>query len=75
MDKERVTPVIDQAKSCKSVDLPFAIPAAASLVVSVSLCFLVDRESGLFVGMWVLSIIGLWCVVRLMIVTNIARNY
>jgi hypothetical protein len=39
MDKERVTPVIDQAKSCKSVDLPFAIPAAASLVVSVSLCF------------------------------------
>ena len=39
--------------------LLFGIAAFASFVVSVYLWFLVDKESGLFVGLWVPSILSL----------------
>jgi hypothetical protein len=66
--------VDSQPLSFKKVDTPFAVAAFASLVGSVFLWFVVDRGPGLFVGMWVPSIIGLWCVVRLILLTNIIRN-
>ena len=74
MEKERVSPLNDQLPSFRGIDTPFAVASFASLVVSVCLWFLVDRNSGLFVGMWVPSIIGLWCVVRLLLLTNIIQN-
>ena len=74
MDKERVSPLNDQLPSFRSIDIPFGVAAFASLVVSVYLWFLVDRNAGLFVGMWVPSIIGLWGVVRLILLTHIIRN-
>ena len=37
----------------------FGVAAFASFVVSVYLWFLVDKESGLFVGLWVPSILSL----------------
>jgi hypothetical protein len=37
----------------------FSGAAAASLLISVFLWFLVDREQGLFVGLWVPSILAL----------------
>jgi hypothetical protein len=37
----------------------FVLAAALSLVASVYLWFLVDREQGLFVGLWVPSILSL----------------
>jgi hypothetical protein len=39
--------------------LLFGVAAFASFVVSVYLWFLVDKESGLFVGLWVPSILSL----------------
>lgn len=47
------------------VDTPFLFAAIASFVASVSLWFLVDQSSGLFVGLWVPSILTLWVGVRL----------
>ena len=74
MEEERVSHLDDRPTSFRNIDIPFAVAAFASLVVSVYLWFLVDRNSGLFVGMWVPSIIGLWCVVRLILLTHIIRN-
>lgn len=47
-----------------SVDKPFLIAAFASFLASVSLWFLVSHEYGLFVGLWVPSILALWVGVR-----------
>ena len=46
------------------VDTPFLAAAFMSLVASVSLSFLVDQLSGVFVGIWVPSILSLWCGIR-----------
>ena len=46
------------------VDTPFLAAAFMSLVASVSLWFLVDKLSGVFVGIWVPSILSLWCGIR-----------
>lgn len=45
-------------------DYYFLIAAFASFVVSVVLWFLVDRDYGIFVGIWVPSILSLWTGVR-----------
>ncbi len=47
-----------------SVDLPFLLAAFASFLVSVALWFLVNHDYGLFVGLWVPSILVLWVGVR-----------
>ncbi|MFG0316059.1 MAG: hypothetical protein ACF8XB_02205 [Planctomycetota bacterium JB042] len=39
--------------------LAFGAAAALSLLLSVTLWFLVDKEQGLFVGLWVPSILAL----------------
>ncbi len=46
-------------KSFHTADLLFLLAAFISFVLSVSLWFLSDRDQGLFVGMWVPSIIAL----------------
>ena len=46
------------------VDKPFLIAAFLSFLVSVSLWFLVDHDYGMFVGIWVPSILALWVGVR-----------
>lgn len=53
------------------IDRPFLFAAFISLLVSVSLWFLVNRDYGVFVGLWVPSILALWIGVRLVLLANI----
>ena len=46
------------------VDTPFLLAAFASFLVSVALWFWVNHDYGLFVGLWVPSILALWVGVR-----------
>ncbi len=46
------------------VDAPFLIAAFASFVASVVLWFLVNHDYGIFVGIWVPSILTFWVGVR-----------
>ena len=48
----------------KSFDYFFLGAALASFVASVSLWFLVSHEYGLYVGLWVPSVLGLWAGIR-----------
>jgi hypothetical protein len=52
------------------IDRPFLFAAAASMLVSVALWFLVNRDYGVFVGLWVPSILALWIGVRLVLLNN-----
>lgn len=52
------------------VDAPFLIAAFASFLVSVALWFLVNHAYGLFVGLWVPSILILWVGIRVRILQN-----
>lgn len=49
------------------IDYPFLIATFISFIFSVSLWFLVNREYGLFVGLWVPSILALWVGVRVVL--------
>jgi hypothetical protein len=51
------------------IDYPFLIGAFASLVASVALWFLYSKQYGLFVGIWVPSILSLWVGVRVVILS------
>ena len=42
------------------IDYPFLIATFVSFLVSVALWFLVSRDYGVFVGLWVPSILALW---------------
>lgn len=56
---------VEQSKTIfRPLDRYFLGAAFASLIVSVALWFLVDQASGMFVGMWVPSILALWAGVR-----------
>ena len=52
------------------IDYPFLIGAFISFLASVSLWFLVSHEYGLFVGIWVPSILSLWVGVRVSILAS-----
>jgi len=54
----------------QKLDYPFLIGAFISLVASVSLWFLGNREIGLFVGIWVPSILSLWVGTRVVMLSN-----
>ncbi len=54
----------ERASMFQPLDRYFLGAALASLLVSVGLWFLVDQSSGLFVGIWVPSILALWTGVR-----------
>ena len=55
----------------QKVDYFFLFAAFASFVASVALWFLVNRDYGVYVGLWVPSILILWVGVR---VTLLARG-
>ena len=48
----------------QKVDYYFLVAAFASFVASVALWFLVNRDYGVYVGLWVPSILILWVGVR-----------
>ena len=48
------------------MDVPFCLAAFLSFIASVTLWFVVDRSTGIFVGLWVPSILAFWCGIRLM---------
>lgn len=52
------------------IDYPFLIGAIISFIASVSLWFLVSHEYGLFVGLWVPSILSFWVGVRVVILAT-----
>ena len=52
------------------IDYPFLIATFASFVASVALWFLVNRDYGVFVGLWVPSILGLWVGVRVVLLAG-----
>jgi hypothetical protein len=52
------------------VDRLFLFASIASLLASVALWFLVNREYGVFVGLWVPSILVLWVGVRVVLLAN-----
>ena len=56
------------------IDRPFLLAAFASLLVSVALWFLVNRDYGVFVGLLVPSILALWIGVRLVLLANAMTN-
>ncbi len=56
------------------IDYPFLFATFASFAFSVALWFLVDREYGLFVGIWVPSILALWVGVRVVLVAADIRR-
>ena len=56
------------------IDYPFLTATVASFVASVALWFLVNRDYGLFVGIWVPSILSLWVGVRVVILTTLLSD-
>ena len=46
-------------------DYPFLLAAFSSFLVSVALWFVVNHDYGIFVGLWVPSILALWVGVKL----------
>ena len=52
------------------IDYPFLLAAFLSFVASVSLWFLVSHDYGLFVGLWVPSILALWVGVRVVLLAD-----
>jgi len=58
----------------QKVDYYFLFAAFASFVASVSLWFLVNRDYGVYVGLWVPSILILWVGVRLVLLTCATAN-
>ena len=52
------------------VDHPFLLASCASLAVSVALWFLVNKDYGVFVGLWVPSILALWVGVRVVLLSR-----
>ena len=56
------------------VDKFFLFAAFASFVFSVTVWFLVNREYGLFVAVWVPSILSLWVGVRICLLDSANRN-
>ena len=52
------------------LDRPFLLASLLSLAASVCLWFLVNRDYGVFVGLWVPSILVLWVGVRVVLLTQ-----
>ena len=53
----------------QKIDYFFLGAAFASFVASVALWFLVEQNYGLYVGIWVPSILSLWVGVRVVLLT------
>ncbi|MCX6102612.1 MAG: hypothetical protein NT000_05040 [Proteobacteria bacterium] len=57
-----------------SIDKPFLIAAFFSLLASIYLWFRVDQQYGLYVGLWVPSILTLWVGTRLATLNNTKKG-
>ncbi|MFT5468446.1 MAG: hypothetical protein ACI8UO_003555 [Verrucomicrobiales bacterium] len=55
-------------------DYFFLSAAFMSFLISVALWFLYDHGYGLFVGLWVPSILSLWTGVRLAMAAHISKD-
>lgn len=58
----------------QKVDYYFLFAAFASFVASVSLWFLVNHDYGVYVGLWVPSILALWVGVRVTLLACATAN-
>lgn len=58
----------------QKVDYFFLGAAFASFIASVSLWFLVNHDYGVYVGLWVPSILALWVGVRVALLTCATAN-
>lgn len=55
----------------QKLDYPFLFASFASFLVSVTLWFFVNRDYGVYVGLWVPSILILWVGVRLTLLARV----
>jgi len=58
----------------QKVDYYFLLSAFASFVASVALWFLVNHDYGVYVGLWVPSILSLWVGVRVVLLACATTN-
>ena len=56
------------------IDHHFLFVLFASFIASVALWFLVNRDYGVYVGLWVPSILILWVGVRLTLLARVTAN-
>ena len=54
----------------QKMDYYFLVASFASFLASVALWFLVNRDYGVYVGLWVPSILILWVGLRLSLLTR-----
>lgn len=64
-DMALTKPFSMRKKMFQTMDKFFLVAAFASFVGSVSLWFLVNNDYGIFVGIWVPSILALWTGIRI----------
>ena len=55
----------------QKLDYYFLFASFSSFVASVGLWFLVNRDYGVYVGLWVPSILPLWVGVRLVLLARV----
>ena len=58
----------------QKLDYPFLFASFASFLASVALWFLVNRDYGVYVGLWVPSILILWVGVRLTLLARVTAK-
>lgn len=58
----------------QKIDYYFLVASFASFVASVALWFLVNRDYGVYVGLWVPSILILWVGVRLALLARLTAS-
>jgi len=58
----------------QKIDYYFLFASFASFVASVALWFLVNRDYGVYVGLWVPSILILWVGVRLTLLARVTAS-
>ena len=58
----------------QKIDYYFLFASFASFVASVALWFLVNRDYGAYVGLWVPSILILWVGVRVTLLARVTAN-
>ena len=58
----------------QKIDYFFLFAAFASFVASVALWFLLNRDYGVYVGLWVPSILILWVGVRVVMLARVTAT-
>ena len=58
----------------QKIDYYFLFASFSSFVASVALWFLVERDYGVYVGLWVPSILILWVGVRLTLLARVTAS-